>query len=223
MCSYLATIFITSCMSKLDSIAKSSSAFENTFKEANHRIKNNLQLILCLLNLQANEYPAEKVADFIGKGKSRLNTIFLIHDNFNQNNGFDFVNFSKYISDLIYFLIDCYNVEAGSIKFEVKIEIERLESEYAIALGLIVNEMISNSINHAFINSKNENKITIKLCKKSLGGYIFSYQDNGNAMIVYKEGLGFKIIELLTNQLDGKCVRSVEHGMKYEIDFPCME
>ncbi len=195
-------------------------AEQKVYQEANHRIKNNLQLILSLLNLQANEYSNESVKNFFGKGKSRLNSIFLIHENFDLVNGVNYVNILTYINDLIGFLLECYNIDKDSVEFNIDADFEKINSELAVPLGLILNELISNSLLHAFVKNKKANKVEIQLVKLNLDSYKLVYRDNGLGSSLFKTGLGFKIIELLINQIDGSCLKTNDNGLKYDIIFP---
>jgi two-component sensor histidine kinase len=201
---------------KMNSLEK-----EKSIKEANHRIKNNLQLINSLMNYQAVEYKSKDIDGFILKGQKRINSIILLHQNFDITNGKNnTVNFSKYISDLFDFFKEIFQMEHKNILFEMDVNNIDLNMETALPLGIILNELISNSLIHAFPVNDSNNKIKIALTRHNKNKYNFIYEDNGIGFLkTTKDGLGFKIIEMLSKQLNAEYIFESKDGFKFNITF----
>lgn len=193
---------------------------EENIKQANHRVKNNLQLINSLLNYQAIEYKSEDVDRFISKGQKRINSIILLHENFDLVNDKNKVNVKKYITDLFHFFTELFEIERKNIIFEMEVNDIQLEMESALPLGIMLNELICNSLLHAFPKNTIKDKIKIQLTRLNKNNYELIYEDNG---IGYpnttKNGLGLKIIEMLSKQLNAKYVLESDNGFKFKLTF----
>ncbi len=183
---------------KIDSYDK-----EQAIKEANHRVKNNLQLINSLLSYQAREYKNQDVDSFLLKGQKRINSIILLHENFDINTNNNKVNLKKYIEDLFDFFTDLFEIEKKSIQFHLNTNDIQIDIETALPLGIVLNELICNSLIHAFPNQNSENKIKIDLLRADKKKYHLIYKDNGCGFL-YKtnKGLGLKIIDIFLTQID---------------------
>lgn len=189
-----------------DRIMRSLNEKELLLREIHHRVKNNLQIVSTLLSLQSCEIEDQKVVDLYQQSQNRILSIALIHENLYQSEDLTNVNFARYVKNLIDDLFNSYGVDPNKIQLEMNIEEVILNIETAIPGGLIVNELISNTLKHAFPNG--QGKIHLELVKKD-GNYVLKIKDNGKP---YPEGfevdktdtLGMKLISNLVEQLDGK-------------------
>ena len=125
---------------------------ETLIKETHHRIKNNLQLIISLLNLQTLQTDDKQIHFHLNESKNRIKSISLIHEKLHSSKSLSDVNIKEYLTELIQELVKTYNTY--SVKIDLNLEIESLEinSKTAISIGLIVNELCTNSLKYAFIN-----------------------------------------------------------------------
>ncbi|WP_298136508.1 histidine kinase dimerization/phosphoacceptor domain -containing protein [Flavobacterium sp.] len=200
---------------KIDSYDK-----EQAIKEANHRVKNNLQLINSLLSYQAREYKNQDVDSFLLKGQKRINSIILLHENFDINTNNNKVNLKKYIEDLFDFFTDLFEIEKKSIQFHLNTNDIQIDIETALPLGIVLNELICNSLIHAFPYQNSENKIKIDLLRADKNKYHLIYKDNGCGFL-YKtnKGLGLKIIDILLSQIDASYTIDSSKGTTVTIVF----
>lgn len=188
-------------------------------KEVHHRVKNNLQIIISLLRMQRSEIESEENKEQFSIAINRVMTMSMIHQKLYQEKEPSRINVIEYINDLVNELISVANRK-------VELVVESGE-EYAglktiVPFGLLVNELISNSLKHAY--SENENAIiTIEIKPKSAHEIFFKYSDNGE-WIEPKESdinsFGLELIEVLTEQLDGTYTRE---GSSYTFEISTRE
>ena len=192
---------------------------EVLLKEVHHRVKNNLQIILSLLNLDMR-YNPDDYGKIIESIKNRVNSMALIHEKIYQSSDLAHVNAHNYIESEIMSLFNFYNVK--NIKLIMDIDNLELEMDTIIPLGLIINECITNTIKYAFPNNE-EGNLVIKL--KSEGDLItFLVSDDGIGLpedfsVETSDSLGLTIIKGLTEQIDGSIQLSSVGGTSYKIQF----
>ena len=191
-------------------------------KEIHHRVKNNLQLVMCLLNIQSRKNNNDEINDFIEKGQTRISSMSLIHQNLYQSDNLEKVNFHDYLLELIESIKNCLN-DSKKIEFNVNVQSISFDIQTAIPLGLIINELVCNSIKYAFPNEA-YGKINIQITYiKSDEKYILVYNDDGIGMDINvnnkPKSIGLKLIKLLTEQLNGTIKTNSLNGLEYEIIF----
>ena len=191
-------------------------------KEIHHRVKNNLQLVMCLLNIQSRKNNNDEINDFIEKGQTRISSMSLIHQNLYQSDNLEKVNFHDYLLELIESIKNCLN-DSKKIEFNVNVQSISFDIQTAIPLGLIINELVCNSIKYAFPNEA-YGKINIQITYiKSDEKYILFYSDDGIGMDINvnnkPKSIGLKLIKLLTEQLNGTIKTNSLNGLEYEIIF----
>lgn len=175
-------------------------------KEVHHRVKNNLQIITSLLRLQKQDLKPE-MAEKLDEAIDRIMAMALIHRKLYQTSDLSSVNVDSYIHDLVENISKSINI-SKEIKVKVETSIMPFGLKTIVPLGLILNELISNSYKHAFTNSE-IGVITIQLTNNSSADFVLKYSDNG----IWKESdptkfnFGIDLIETLTSQLDGKMTR----------------
>ncbi|WP_162127833.1 histidine kinase dimerization/phosphoacceptor domain -containing protein [Flavobacterium phycosphaerae] len=180
---------------------------ETLLREIHHRVKNNLQIISSLLNMQSEEIQDEQVLASIQEGQSRVQAMSLIHQNLYQSEEIDKVDVENYLHQLVDYLAQMFVGNAKNIAVQIETSNIRFDFETAIPLGLIVNELVSNAFKYAF-QTKENGTISIKIKAINEIDYELKVEDDGNALpedldITNSKSLGLKLVTLLSKQLRG--------------------
>ncbi|MBL4593508.1 MAG: sensor histidine kinase [Flavobacteriales bacterium] len=202
-------------------LKKSLDEKEVLFKEVHHRVKNNFQVISSLLNLHANNTDNEAVQKALGEAKDRVGSMALVHEKLYQSKDLTQIKMDEYISQLIEHLIASFD---SQIDFEsiIKIDNVYMDIETAVPLGLIFNELITNSIKYAF-KQKANNAIEIEI--KKVGDKIqVKYKDNGIGLpkdfdLDNLESLGLNLVQILVLQIHGELVVKIDNGTCFSFEF----
>ncbi len=195
-------------------------------KEIHHRVKNNLNIIASLLSLQLGEVEKGKDAkDAFIESRGRIYAMAQVHEKLYETENFSEIEMSSYIENVTNELIATYNI-GKSISLETDIESIRLDINQAVPFGLILNEIISNSLKYAFPGNK-KGVINISL-KREDGSIVFTVRDNGVGIPETinpesSDSLGLTLIHLLTDQIDGTLNISRTGGTEFVIRFPFSE
>ena len=211
-------------------------------KEVHHRIKNNLQVISSLLSLQAEKFEDREVIEAFRESQNRVASIAMIHEELHGGDNLDTLDFADYLQKLTADLFNSYRVGKDGLNLKLDLEKVYLGMDTAIPLGIIVNELISNAMKHAFSDQK-EGEIRISLHSKenhgSLDGisgsdpeclenngfyYVLTVADNGRGIpeeIDFRnvDSLGLQLITTLVEQIDGRIELSRDHGTEFNIWF----
>ena len=149
---YLAgyTIDITSRKLAGDMIKAALNEKEILLREVHHRVKNNLQVVSSLLNLQANKIPDKAIKEILEQSRNRIRSIALVHEKLYQTGNFAEINIKEYSRSLVNELFRVYLADPQKINIRTEIEDVNIPLVYAIPYGLILNEIISNSLKYAF-------------------------------------------------------------------------
>jgi two-component sensor histidine kinase len=199
---------------------------EILLKEIHHRVKNNLQIISSLLNLQSLTFEDKHNREKFKESINRIKSMAIIHEMLYRSGNLSVVKIEDYFESLISFITGTYTVN-GNIKTEliVKSESKVLDIDKAIPCGLILNEMISNSLKYAFKDRK-KGKISIRFNENKNTGKKFELivEDNGvgipkNFDFLNVESFGMQIIHSLVSQLDGSITLENKGGTKFTIRF----
>jgi len=197
---------------------------EIMLKEIHHRVKNNLQIMSSLLSLQASKINDERISMILNESKSRIQSMSIVHEMMYQNQDFARIDMKYYINKLIASLTLLYYQNAEQIKIIDKCKNVQIDLNRAIPCGMIINELVSNAIKHAFPD-KRKGEIDIRLEEKS-GKVHLSVRDDGIALPPgFKSSevdtLGMAIISDLTEQLDGILKVVQGDGFKeFNVVFP---
>ncbi len=194
---------------------------EMLLKEIHHRVKNNLQTIHSLLSLQTKYLNDEQDKSLFKQTQDRIKTMALIHEKLYTSQDFVNIDFREYIQNLSAHLLRSYSV-ASRIGLRIEVEKITLDIDRAIPCSLIINELVTNSIKHAFSNDK-KGCITIDF-HTNKKDHVLSIQDNGKGLpenLDYRntESLGLQLVYALTEQLHGKVRLSRSKGTKFTITF----
>lgn len=184
-------------------------------QEIHHRVKNNLQVISSLIRLQSHETEDLKTKKLFDSSVNRIAAMALIHEKMYQGENLSKINLEEYLGDLVDDIFRSYSTKT-KVDYKIESELEILGNRTIVPLALIFNELITNSLKHAFLNQDTgEIKLTIKLIDKD--SFTLDYNDSG----VWKEqkkemSFGTGLIETFTEQLDGEVKRtSNEKGTHY--------
>ncbi|MEX1002359.1 MAG: histidine kinase dimerization/phosphoacceptor domain -containing protein [Crocinitomicaceae bacterium] len=203
-----------------DRLKESLKQKEVLLQEVHHRVKNNLQIISSLLNLQKQSIKDQNLREEFDSSIGRVNTMAQVQDMIYGSKNVSSINIEKYFSKLIRSLYKVYNDGADLLEFEVKIEVKevRFNPEKAIPLGLIINEIACNSFKYAF---KEEGKFYLSL-KQEGERYKLTVGDNGRGITGKgsKENLGMSLIRILCEQIDASVsIKNSKEGLVYKIEF----
>jgi PAS domain S-box-containing protein len=206
-----------------DKIKASLREKEVLLREIHHRVKNNMQIISSLFNLQADEISDPTALLRLKECQLRIRSMSLVHEKLYQSKDLAHVNFADYVRSLAYYLAHVWRVDEDRIKFDIRVGNIALDVNTAIPCGLVANELISNSIEHAF--PKNAvGTIRIALDPPEDGVYELVIEDDGIGLppsvdIHSAETFGLQIVNLLLEQLDGSIDVSRNGGTHWTVRF----
>jgi two-component system, sensor histidine kinase PdtaS len=192
---------------------------ETLLKEIHHRVKNNLQLVMSLLNIQAQS-TNNNIEDFLAISQSRIISMALIHENLYQTEHLSNVNFKDYLKNLTESIVSSYQETVKHVELKIELEDIYFDIQTAIPLGLIINELVSNAYKYAFAKSQT-GTILLKLVQNK-DYFELIVSDNGIGMqktSTTKKTLGLMLVEQLVNQING--IINIDHniGLVYNIQF----
>lgn len=205
---------------------------ESLLREIHHRVKNNLQVISSLLSLQSDYAKDEESLSLFYESQNRISTIALIHEKLYQSRNIDGIKMLDYITDLTRNLLRVYKDLGGNIDVQINAYDISIDIDRAIPCGLIINELFSNCLKHAFryseserLSRKTRNKVSVEIYSDSDGVLILSVKDNG---VGFPEGvdfrntdtLGLQLVCTLTDQLKGTIELQNRNGTMFNIVFP---
>ena len=182
-------------------------------QEIHHRVKNNLQVIVSLLRTQASELKSEEAKRNFDEAISRVMTMSLIHQKMYESKDLNNLNIEDYFQTLINEII-LSSGKKDELKLALRVEAVGLDLEIIVPLALIINELVSNSLKHAFEEQKGA--ISIAIAPKNDGFLTLTFQDNGKWKEPSGNSFGLQLIDVFTEQLDGSFKREIsESGTKY--------
>lgn len=205
-----------------EEIKKSLKEKEILLREIHHRVKNNLQIIYSMLDLQETYVKENPMAVYVlMESQNRIMFMAMIHEMLYQSKDFISIDFSAYIMKLISSLYNKYGIT--NVQSIIDVKETYLNLDTSIPLGLIISELVSNSLKYAFPDNES-GKLTISLQSKD-DYYELMIKDNG---VGFPEGLdfrniksslGLRMVNILVNQLNGTIAQEISHGTKYRIKF----
>lgn len=196
---------------------------EVLLQEVHHRVKNNLQVISSLLDLQSQEIEEQAMLEVFRESQNRVQSMAIVHEKLYQSKDFAKINFAEYTESLTNYLFKAYELKAGNIALELDIDDVNLDIDTAIPCGLIINELVSNALKYAFPN-KLVGKITVALQADIDNTFTLIVQDNGIGFpdewdIQSAKSLGIQLIKILTKQIKGIIKLDKTIGSKFIIRF----
>ena len=195
---------------------------EMMVKEIHHRVKNNLMIISSLLNLQSSYIKDKASKDIFKESQNRARSMALIHERLYQSTDLKRIDFGDYITSLATELFHTYVVDPSLIELKINVDDIFLDINTAIPLGLIVNELTTNSLKYAFPDGK-RGKIIIDFHPID-EHYEFTLKDNGigfpeDLNFHDTDTLGLQIVNSLTDQIDGEITLDKNNGTEFKITF----
>ncbi|MDI6644135.1 MAG: sensor histidine kinase [Methanobacteriaceae archaeon] len=195
---------------------------EMLLKEIHHRVKNNLMVISSLLNLQSRQIKDKGYLEIFKESQNRARSMALIHERLYQGSDLKRIDFSDYINTLAHELFNTYVKRPGSINLKINVKDVMLDTDIAVPLGLVVNELISNSLKHAFPDDKT-GEVTITM-EKDKDKYILIVSDDGVGLppdmdYTRTKSLGLQLVHALTSQINGKVEINGSNGTTFKITF----
>lgn len=200
---------------------------QTLLEEIHHRVKNNMQVIMSLLSLQSEDFDDDDIRKIFENSQRRIRSMALVHEKLYQADSMASLNMENYIRDLVDGLVESQStIQPGlDVTYTIDKNLD-LAIDLIIPCGLILNELVTNSIEHAFDENSPNPEIKVKFIHRN-GEYRLTVFDNGNNLSsdfdVAESGdsLGLQLVyDLAENQLDGDVTIKTEHGTEFTIIFP---
>lgn len=197
---------------------------ETLLKEIHHRVKNNLQIVSSLLDHQTQYIKDKKMIDIFTESQNRISSMSLVHEKLYRSKDLAKIDFNDYINDLVANLFQSYNSRSGNIKLNMNIQNIRLDIDFAIPCGLIINELVTNSLKYAFPEGR-KGEIKVAFFKNDENMLELMIGDNGIGIskdtdFRKTESLGLHLVTILAeNQLHGEIYLNRDHGTEFHIKF----
>jgi len=196
---------------------------EVLLREIHHRVKNNLQVISSLLHLQSRDVDDATARQLFTDSQSRIRSMALIHEQLYQSEDLAQLNVEGYLQQLTDHLFRTYNMRGSSVTLAIEADGASLAMDQAIPCGLIVNELVSNALEHAFPGDRS-GTVRVALTRTS-GAACLVVEDDGvgtwdPAAIETSDTLGLKLVRGLVQQLGGDLTVAAPAGLRFTITFP---
>lgn len=206
-------------------VTKSLKEKEILLQEVHHRVKNNLQVMSSLIKLQSRYITDEKMLDLLKETGGRIQSMSIVHTKLYNSGGYENIDFGEYTRNLTDNFQSIYGYKLRNIRFNIDINDLKLNIDTAIPCGLIINELVSNSIKYAFPEDR-EGKISISILSIEENKFKLIVKDNGigapeGADLKKSDTLGIQLVTLLTRQLNGtlEIISEKEKGVEFNITF----
>lgn len=191
-------------------------------KEIHHRVKNNLQVISSLLYLASENFNDDKVIDAFMDSRNRVRSMALIHEELYQSKDMVTIDFGDYTRNLLDYLSKSYGIGNKNITLDSNIDDAYLSVDIAVPLGMIINELVSNSLKHAF-KDMDHGRIKVDLTVRD-NKCTLRVKDNGSGFpedIDFREteSLGLQLVTILTDQINGSIELDANDGTEFTISF----
>jgi len=192
-------------------------------KEVHHRVKNNLQIIISLLNLQSGYIKDESTLKAVQDGQNRVRSMALVHEKFYQADELTEIAFGEYMEKLCQYLYQSYGDKTDRVRVLIDACDVALDMDTAMPCGLLVNEIVSNSYKYGFPGQRS-GEIRIRMWREDKT-VTLDITDNGIGLpegfsVESSESLGMQLIQALTSQLDGELSIGRENGTRFTVKFP---
>ncbi len=192
-------------------------------QEIHHRVKNNIQIISSLLSLQSHYIKDKMYVELLKESQNRIRSMALIHEKLYQSKNLASIDFNEYVETLVHDLIRSYGMNTAKIALTMKVENISLNIDAAVPCGLIINELVSNALTHAFPDGR-EGEITVT-CNLHGDALELVVSDNGVGIpedLDFKntDSLGLRLVTILAeDQLNGKITLDRSKGTAFRITF----
>lgn len=193
-------------------------------KEIHHRVKNNLQIISSLLNLQSRSFEDEGMKELYDMSLTRIQSMAMVHELLYRSDNFSRIDYKKYLERLVNPLIEAMKDDRAEVEFDLQVNEIELNINTSIPLGLLINEILTNSLKHGLKNV-DQGKIYVAIETNNDGRFVLKIGDNGVGFVSShnfeeSETLGLQLISSLVEQLGGEMERRNDlKGTHYIITF----
>lgn len=192
-------------------------------KELHHRVKNNLQVISSLVSLQADAHANPSLRDLFENVQDQVRTMALVHEKLYQNEDIGHVEFADYARSLLQYLWRAHGTVASDVKLTLDLQPVSLTVEAAVPCGLMLNELASNSLKHAF-RGRSDGEVCVSLHSEPDGRVRLCVGDNGVGMPAgldwrKSQSFGLRLVQMLAGQLNGTVEMRTDGGTKFEVIF----
>ena len=192
-------------------------------KEIHHRVKNNLQVVASLLDLQSRSIEDGQARMLFGESQKRIETMTLIHEKLYRSKDLARIDFAEYVDDLTSHIFSLHEDKSAQIDLKTDVRDVVLDVNKAIPCGLVINELVSNALKHAFAGRK-RGTVSIRMHSRDGGGITLSVSDDGKGFpedVDYRNtnSLGMQLIISLVDQLGGIMKREGGEGTTFTITF----
>ncbi len=206
-----------------DRLQASLSEKEVLLREVHHRVKNNMQVISSLLSLQSRRVQDPGVQEMFRESQRRIRSMALVHERLYQSSDLSRIEFSQYIRNLASHLFQSYQVSSNRVHLRLDTEEVFININTAIPCGLILNELVSNALKHAFPEGRT-GEVAVELRRAPADRYLIRVSDDGvgyprSLDFRSTETLGMQIVNTLVAQIDGAIEFSRERGTVFAITF----
>jgi PAS domain S-box-containing protein len=196
---------------------------EVLLQEIHHRVKNNLQVISSLLDLQSQQIEESAMLEVFRESQNRVKSMALVHEKLYQSKNFAIINFAEYTESLTNYLFKAYELNAGDVTLELDIDEVSLNIDTAIPCGLIINELVSNALKYAFPDRRT-GTIRVALHADRDRHFTMIVEDNGVGFSLEFDlnkvkSLGFQLVNVLAKQLKGSLEIDQTNGSKFQVRF----
>ena len=209
-----------------ENLKKSLNEKEVLLQEVHHRVKNNMQVINSILSLQSAYTKDSSVLKILRESQNRIKSMSYIHEKLYQTRDFSKINFGEYLAELSQNLLKSYENPINEVNLITNCEEVYLNLDKAIPSGLIVNELISNTLKYAFTEKSKNCELFVGIAVEG-SSVMLTVSDNGigiqNIDIHNSESLGLQLVDTLTQQLEGRLELDVSLGTKFNIIFELPE
>ncbi|GAF81387.1 unnamed protein product, partial [marine sediment metagenome] len=196
---------------------------EVMLQEIHHRVKNNMQIIVSLLRLQSYAAKDKKIDDMFKVAQNRIRSMAIIHEKLYLSKDFASIDFAYYIRSLTTYLMQTYQIDPKQITFKTDVKDIHLDINQGVPVGLLINELVSNALKHAFPKGK-KGEIIVKFHADKKNKKTLIVSDNGighpdKVDMSKPETLGLQLIKDLTKQIEGKLDLDNKAGTTFKITF----
>jgi PAS domain S-box-containing protein len=196
---------------------------ETNLKELHHRIKNNLQVVSSLLYLQSTRTGDPGLSEILNESRNRVISIALVHEKLYRSSDLGSVDMTEYVNELVRELFRAYGAQSERIELQVEVEDIHMGPDTAIPCALIVNELISNALKHAFPDG-GKGRILLRLARAGDGRYELLIRDDGIGLPLASDwtsspSLGLRLVRDLARQLEGEIESRPGPGTAFRLLF----
>ncbi len=200
---------------------------DTLLREIHHRVKNNMQVISSLFNLQAGYIKDEAALQTLKEGQNRIRSMALIHEKLYQSPDLSTIDFASYLRSVAHHLFQFFRIDPDQVRLETGFEDIRLDINSAMPCGLLANELVSNALKHAFPGGR-KGVVRIGLRRRPEGRVEMGIEDDGVGLppgLDFRgaKSFGFQIVALLVSQLEADIALDARHGTAFTIAFRELE